>query len=61
MRVGDVVQHQVHPADAGHGTVVIQADEIGSVVDSGVLLRCCRSAIGTMWSAVPFEHEVFLR
>ncbi len=61
MRIGHIVQHQVHPADARHGAVVIETDKICTVVDGLILLRCSGSTIGAVRGTIPFQHEVFLR
>jgi len=61
VRIGDVVQHQIHPANAGHGAVVVETDEIGAVVDSGVLLLRGSCAMSSMRRSIPFQHQVVLR
>ena len=60
MGVIDAVQHHVHPADAGHGAIVVQPHKVTAVVHDGVLLGAGGGAIDAMRCAVPFQHQVVL-
>ncbi|MNL17582.1 hypothetical protein D3C87_1386840 [compost metagenome] len=61
MRVGHVMQHQVHPPDARHRAVVVQADEVGAVVNGFVLLTRGCGTVSTVRGTVPFKHYILLR